>query len=60
MRKDLKTKIGDVLRAKREKLGVLFAPVAHRLLHKFHLQFVEEDEARRKPGDSAGHKPNPS
>ena len=41
-------------------VGVLFAPVAHRLLHKFHLQFVEEDEARRKPGGSAGHKPNPS
>ena len=40
-------------------IGVLFAPVAHRLLHRFHLQFVEEDEARRKPGDSAGRKTNP-
>jgi hypothetical protein len=35
-------------------VGVLFAPIAHRLLHKFHLELDEEErtEARRPRGSS--------
>ena len=30
-------------------VGVLFAPVAHRLLHKFHLEVEAKDERAEKP-----------
>jgi ABC-type glycerol-3-phosphate transport system permease component len=30
-------------------VGVLFAPLAHRFLHKFHLEIETEDSAREKP-----------
>jgi hypothetical protein len=32
-------------------VGILFAPIAHRFLHKFHLEMEEEDEGRQTGRD---------